>query len=415
MSQQHESMSTIARIDALDALRASIMILGVFLHGAVAYMHVPLPGLLWPVRDPSQGWVFDLVLWYIHGFRIPLFFMASGFFAALLCDLRGLDAYLVHRIKRIAVPLAVAILVILPPTYYLWGLGLVEQGLVTWREVTRMSFHNQELKDQVLGLAHLWFLHYLLIYCIVYYLVRKFFPALLRFPRRIRLLESWWWPLSLVAVTFPLLWMRPEIYTQFDNRWLPDPWGLTYHALFFLVGTYLFRVHDQLNRLLRVGYLYILTSLVVFAAVILLFRWQLSGNLPSHGTTWAFALATSLYSWLAVWGFLGVCLMAFSRQSTLIRYLSDAAYWIYLVHLPVIVSIQLTLEYAQNRGGFSIPPGVGFLISVSLTLAIALLSYQYLVRYGSIGKWLHGPKNKDMGTKTIDRSLLEGSKVKTGN
>ena len=32
MSQQHESMSTIARIDALDALRASIMILGVFLH-----------------------------------------------------------------------------------------------------------------------------------------------------------------------------------------------------------------------------------------------------------------------------------------------------------------------------------------------------------------------------------------------
>jgi peptidoglycan/LPS O-acetylase OafA/YrhL len=174
-------------------------------------------------------------------------------------------------------------------------------------------------------------------------------------------------------------------------------------------------VHDQLNRLLRVGYLYILTSLVVFAAVILLFRWQLSGNLPSHGTTWAFALATSLYSWLAVWGFLGVCLMAFSRQSTLIRYLSDAAYWIYLVHLPVIVSIQLALEYAQNRGGFSIPPGVGFLISVSLTLAIALLSYQYLVRYGSIGKWLHGPKNKDMGTKTIDRSLLEGSKVKTGN
>ena len=415
MSQHNERMPAIRRIDALDALRASVMILGVFLHGAVAYMHVPLPGLLWPVRDPSSGWVFDLVLWYIHGFRIPLFFLASGFFAALLCDLRGPNAYLVHRLKRIALPLAVAILVILPPTYYLWGLGLVEQGLVTWREVTRMSFHDQELKDQVLGLAHLWFLHYLLIYCVVYYLIRKFFPLLLRFPGRIRLLESWWWPLTLIAVTFPLLWLHPEIYIEFENRWLPDSWSLAYHALFFLVGSHLFRVHDQLSRLIRVGYLYILASLVVFAAVILLFRWQLSGDLSSHETTWAFALATSVYSWLAVWGFLGVFLMAFNHQSTLVRYLSDAAYWIYLVHLPVIVLLQLALEYVQNRGEFSIPPGVGFLISVSFTLAISLLSYQYLVRYSLIGKWLHGAKSRNTGTKTFDRSLLEGSNVKTGS
>jgi len=153
----------------------------------------------------------------------------------------------------------------------------------------------------------------------------------------------------------------------------------------------------------------------VFTAVILLFRWQLSGDLSSHQTTWAFALATSVYSWLAVWGFLGVCLRAFNHRSMLVRYLSDAAYWIYLVHLPVIVLLQLALEYVQNRGEFSIPPGVGFLISVGFTLAISLLSYQYLVRYGLIGKWLHGAKSKNTGTKTFDGSLLEGSKVKIGS
>ena len=41
----------------------------------------------------------------IHGFRMPLFFVVSGFFAAMLWRQRGMKEMLKHRAKRILLPL----------------------------------------------------------------------------------------------------------------------------------------------------------------------------------------------------------------------------------------------------------------------------------------------------------------------
>jgi len=47
------------RYHAFDAIRGAAMSLGVVLHGAVAYMAVPLPGLVWPVHDQATSPVID--------------------------------------------------------------------------------------------------------------------------------------------------------------------------------------------------------------------------------------------------------------------------------------------------------------------------------------------------------------------
>lgn len=394
MSLGTHKTPAIERIYALDALRASTMILGVFLHGAVAYMTLPLPGLLWPVSDPSSGPGFDLVLWYLHGFRIPLFFLVAGFFASLLCEQRGPHEYMAHRLRRIGVPLVFAVLLILPASYYLWGLGLMEQDVVSWREVKRMSFHDRALKNDLLGLGHLWFLQYLLIYSLGYYLVRIGWSALFKTTGRFRLPERWWWPLTLIAVTFPMLWMRPEIYTHFENRWWPEPWEFAYHALFFLAGSYLFRVYEQFSRIMFLGPFFTLASLIIFVFVFFQLENRLSGDSVAE-PDWVFASSTALYSWFAVWGVLGLFLKVFDRPAAWVKYLSDAAYWIYLVHLPLLVLIQLMLEYIRNYSGYLISPLMGFTVSVSATLALSLLGYQLFVRYSVIGKWLHGPKSRD--------------------
>lgn len=368
------------------------MILGVFLHGAAAYMRIPMPGLIWPVRDPAWCWGFDLSVWYLHGFRMPLFFLVGGFFAALLCRSRGDKAYLHHRLKRIAVPLLVAIAVILPVTYFLWGLGLAEQGLATWREVVRMSFRDPILKDDLLGLAHLWFLEYLLLFSLVFYGLRTFFPGALRFPRRVHLLDAWWRPFPLVLISLGLLLLRPEIYTHFDNRWMPDPLGLAYYGLFFLVGSRLYEQRGSLHRLIPHSGPFILASLLLFVPLFTLLRWRLSGEPISPLSEWLFAGTLALYSWLAVWGFLGACLTWFRIIPGRVRFVADAAYWIYLIHLPLVGLIQLSLRYAEDLWAIRIPPLVGFILAVGGTLAIALFSYRYFVRYGVIGRWLSGPR-----------------------
>ncbi len=89
------------------------MVLGIILHGALAYTQVP-----WIVQD-SQKWVgFDHTFEFIHTFRMPVFFLLSGFFTAMLWRRRGTLGLVWHRSKRILLPLLVSAATIIPATMW---------------------------------------------------------------------------------------------------------------------------------------------------------------------------------------------------------------------------------------------------------------------------------------------------------
>lgn len=93
----------------LDALRAFAMLLGIGLHAALSF--VPFP---WVVQDTQQNQFFGLFFVVIHGFRMPLFFVVSGFFTAMLWRRRGLKALVQHRAKRILLPCLIGLLTVIP-------------------------------------------------------------------------------------------------------------------------------------------------------------------------------------------------------------------------------------------------------------------------------------------------------------
>jgi len=94
------------RYHDLDALRAFAMLLGIVLHGLMSFIEFP-PGV-WPALDVKHNTpVYEVVLHALHGFRMPLFFMMSGFFTAMLWKKRGLGKLIEHRAKRILLPLVV--------------------------------------------------------------------------------------------------------------------------------------------------------------------------------------------------------------------------------------------------------------------------------------------------------------------
>ncbi len=99
----------------LDALRGFAMLLGIGLHTSLAFFPAP-----WWVQDrtSSLDGLFDEFLWAVHGFRMPVFFLMSGFFTALLWRRRGLGALLSHRLRRVALPLLVGLLTIVPLTTF---------------------------------------------------------------------------------------------------------------------------------------------------------------------------------------------------------------------------------------------------------------------------------------------------------
>ena len=72
MTNAEQATGSIARRHDLDALRAFAMLLGIVLHGALAF----IPGA-WAVTDASvegDGTPFAWLTMAIHGFRMPVFF-----------------------------------------------------------------------------------------------------------------------------------------------------------------------------------------------------------------------------------------------------------------------------------------------------------------------------------------------------
>ncbi|HYF16030.1 MAG TPA: acyltransferase family protein [Phycisphaerales bacterium] len=112
----------------LDALRAFAMLLGIALHAALAYS-----GAGWVVSDDRVSVGLGMLVPAIHGFRMPLFFLISGFFTAMLWRRRGLEHLLSQRARRILLPLTLGCLTIVPA---MWGVTrwAVSQQTVQVRE-----------------------------------------------------------------------------------------------------------------------------------------------------------------------------------------------------------------------------------------------------------------------------------------
>ena len=103
------------RYHSLDSLRASMMLLGIWLHTVVGYS---LDGG-WPYKDAHPTAAFDWTLGLIHTFRMPVFMAMAGFFGALLWVRRGDRAFAENRIRRILVPFVLGWLAVFPLALFL--------------------------------------------------------------------------------------------------------------------------------------------------------------------------------------------------------------------------------------------------------------------------------------------------------
>jgi len=114
------------RYHDLDALRACAMLLGIVLHGILAFgepgwagyasqndIHWDVPAVVGNAaaavgaEAPEKFSPYKFCFTAIHGFRMPLFFVVSGFFTVMLWRNRGIKELLKHRAKRILLPMMI--------------------------------------------------------------------------------------------------------------------------------------------------------------------------------------------------------------------------------------------------------------------------------------------------------------------
>lgn len=86
------------------------MLIGIVYHAALSFAL----GFPWLVQDVAQAkWPFIVQAW-VHGFRMQLFMLVSGFFTAMLWRKKGLKELLWHRCRRVLFPCLLGLVTVVP-------------------------------------------------------------------------------------------------------------------------------------------------------------------------------------------------------------------------------------------------------------------------------------------------------------
>ena len=347
------------------------MLLGIVLHAALFFM----PDA-WSKAYSAEGYpaevsgIYTLLFFAIHGFRMPVFFLLSGFFTALLWQRRGLRQLAIQRLKRIGLPLAIGAFTVIPITTFafLWAFDVEEASLSWWPFIWLST------------LSHLWFLWFLLWLCAGFILAAKLG---IKFSHPV----IWWLaiPLSLVP---QLLMHEPVFGPDTSDGLFLNPVVLVYYVPFFVFGAFLYQRDIQISRWWMLALLPALT-VVLFGGLTLLYDVKEDWAKPFADV---FQVA---FAWLMCFGLIGLFRLIAARERYWVRYLSDASYWLYLWHLALIViAFELLVDW-------QVSVHIKFTGMVVGVTVILLVVYQFGVRYTPIGTMLNGKRTRSRSAASV--------------
>lgn len=378
------------RLHGLDALRGFALLLGIVLHASLSFF----PAQTWIVHDASTSIGAAWLFFAIHLFRMTAFFLIAGLFAHMMLDRRGWLGFAKDRLIRIAGPLFAFWLPVMAGiiTALVWNAhasGLITPGAEPPPPPT-YDWTN-------FPLTHLWFLWVLLIFYAAVLIMRAPLALLDRRGGLARMTDRVtgaligpWTPLLLAGPLAFAFWRDPAWIAFFavptpDEGLVPDPSALVGFGTAFGLGFLLDRRRDLLARIADWSPAFLLLAVCSGVA-----GYMLAGgpSLTPMAEPTAEKAVTAIVIAIAIFASalaaMGLCLKFLSAPGSGRRYLSDSSYWVYIIHLPLVMLAQVWVQdwpiaWWIKLGALS--AGV---------LVVSLITYELMVRHGVLGRWLNG-------------------------
>ncbi|MDX6635366.1 MAG: hypothetical protein QOF06_1569 [Solirubrobacterales bacterium] len=355
----------------LDAIRVSAILLLIPYHAA-RYVQ----------KGDGDPRIVDAVVWFVHTWHMPLFFAISGFLAASALRRSTAALQVRARFRRLGLPLVVGMLTVVPLANF-----FVIEAAALWPRKGALPAKRELDLANVFNLTprHLWFISYLLIISLLaigIWLAIRRAPALGSTINRSfgHLLRSWWAVPVLASFSAAILITKTGWVAggSESNSLIPTPTLFAYFGLFFLFGWLLSGQSNLIEELKRGAWLRLGAGVLIAVPAFFLFynNSDFTGNVGTPGILAEIdalrlygLLTVGLVCWLTLFGIWGILARYVREESQVLRYLSDASFWIYLVHIPFLVALQSTLSTTD------LPVPVRWGVAVSGTLALALGSY----------------------------------------
>jgi glucan biosynthesis protein C len=374
------------RIHSMDALRACAMVLLLPIHAAT----------LLALNGHAGAWATALC-WAIHLFRLPLFFAMSGFFLVFALPRKGLRATTRSRTGRIAIPLAVGLVTLVPLTLFVGeqvGIALTPEGAPGGRP---FDFE----------LNFLWFLWYLLIIDAIAVAVHLARPGLLRRAGdgfRSLIVHPLGGVLLLSVPSALSLWPAAAwTPTAATDTFLPEPGALAYYALFFALGATLCVHRELLDEIGRSALRWAGCALAAAVPGGLLFALHNSSAYGSSPLVHGAALLTyAIAAWTTAIAIVGLFHRYLDRPHAALRYVADSSYWIYLSHMPAMVLLVALV------GATALAVGPQLAAITIGSFAFSLATYAAFVRHTPLGRVLGGRRPRRPRRAALPRRAIFG-------
>ncbi len=329
----------------LDILRLFCVILLIPFHTMMMYN-------TWGEGQYVPGMPLEAAAWFVrlsYPWLMPLMFAIAGMSARYSLQKRTPAKYAAERFMRIGLPLLTGVLLITPFLSYIadvsnngYSGGYIAHYAVFFTKLTDFSGY-----DGAFGLAHLWFLLFLLVISLAalpVYLLGKKYPRFMEWSK---------WPIALILVLGAVQALADDAL-NFGGK------SLVQYFVLFLIGLFVLSHEDVQRKLEKFRFAFLAT---VLAAGV--------GYAFALGLGWsglAYDLLYYSYGYLAMLTLLGFGMRHFNTQNkTLIRAAASSQLY-YILHYPVLIAAAYFLmPHIPN-----VPTQIGVFIAVSFVLTILM-------------------------------------------
>lgn len=395
MNTSTSSRSTPGRFHYLDAVRAFALILGIFYHGALSFMPW---AAVWAVQDVSTHNSVSAFIVVCHSFRLELFFLIAGLFSAMTLERRSLPDFVKSRLIRIGIPFVVGWFLLKPWISAVWIAGWESmRGEIHFWNTLKMGFMSIiNAPGKLLVESHLWFLYYLLLITGIVLLTRivvNSIPKLQSWGNKLTslaakyLLGTYWGIAILSLLTAIALWnMNGWGVDTPDRSLVPHIPVLLVYLGCFGSGWILWKT-QRIHQLPDSIWIFGIQALISLAIVLGLSSIQSDVSHPSYQIAKiAYSVGYAFLMWSLVFLTLKLFRALFKTENRWVRFVADSSYWMYLIHLPIVVALQILVAEWPLSWIIKWP----FITSV--TIAISIITYDLFVRSTPVGWVLNGRK-----------------------
>ena len=354
----------------LDFLRAFAMVMGIVIHAPILF-YIPNIARELEIENiaPAEAWIWIIVS-FITNWRMPLFFLLSGFFSMLVLKRRGLLKFISDRIIRI--------------------------GLTCFLFSTLYDVLDGSLDFTTL---HLWFLYELLFFIICFCIlnnikiVRDFLCSKIS-SKMLFLIFFWLILIAPLALIFNN-WWNPLVLSPSETYFDLKIGNFIFYFSYFLVGAILYSNQNLFNLLTRYQNIFFLGAVSIFIFLLHLYISELimggGVNLeniaqirfnPIEVLAYMFFKGLNAIFWCFF--LIGLATKFIYSGNTILKWFVELSYPLYLLHfLPILI---FSVEF--YKAGFS-QLNV-FFLTVIASFTFSIIIYYIFIKFTPINWVING-------------------------